>query len=152
MKRALFLSGLLLWGAGCASDDDEAAPAALQPVLVPDRARDVRLDQIELPPGFQIHVYAEDLPGARSLALSPDGALFVGTRNRGSVYAAVDADGDYFAENVRVIDRGLNSPNGVAFRDGSLYVAEISRVLRYDNVEVARADPPEPAVVNDGFP
>jgi hypothetical protein len=29
----------------------------------------------------------------------------------------------------------LNMPNGVALRNGSLYVEEVNRILRYDNNE-----------------
>ena len=138
--------------AGPGEVGDSAAPDEPQAVGVPDRGKDSRLAQIELPSGFQIHVYAEGLTGARSLSMSTGGTLFVGTQNEGSVYAAVDADGDSFAETVHVVDRGLQSPNGVAFRDGSLYVAEVSRVLRYDDIEQSLENPPEPVVVNDSFP
>jgi glucose/arabinose dehydrogenase len=148
---------IVVLAAGCGSDDKGASPGDSTPVtpqvvVVPEREQDARLAQIELPPGFAIHLYAEGLSGARSLNMSPNGTLFVGTQQRGSVYAAVDADGDFFAETVHVIDRGLNSPNGVAFRDGALYVAEVSRVLRYDDIETELESPPEPVVVNDGFP
>ena len=50
------------------------------------------------------------------------------------------------------LDSGLNMPNGVAFRDGDLYVAEVNRVLRYDDIEARLDAPPEPVVVNDEFP
>jgi len=49
-------------------------------------ARDLPLDKIKLPPGFKITLYADNVPGARSMALSPDGTLFVGTRGS-KVYA-----------------------------------------------------------------
>lgn len=110
------------------------------------------LDEIELPDGFRIHYYASDVPGARSMKLSPGGILYVGTRGQGNVYAVVDANGDYRAERVVVIDSGLDLPNGVAWRDGSLYVAENSRILRYDNIDERIDDPPEPVVVYDDYP
>ncbi|MBM2839396.1 MAG: glucose/sorbosone dehydrogenase [Deltaproteobacteria bacterium] len=47
---------------------------------------ELRLDKIKLPPGFKIEVYAGNVPGARSMTLSPGGILFVGTRD-GEVYA-----------------------------------------------------------------
>lgn len=107
---------------------------------------------IELPPGFSIDYYAEDVEGARSITLSPDGTLFVGSRNSGKVYAIPDRNRDNKADNVIVLAEGLDSPNGVAFRNGSLYVAEISRVIRYDDIESRLENPPEPVIVNSDFP
>ncbi len=70
----------------------------------------------------------------------------------GSVYAIQDRDGDNRADRVIEIAQGLNTPNGVALRDGDLYVAEISRILRYDDIESRLENPPEPVVVKDDFP
>jgi glucose/arabinose dehydrogenase len=106
---------------------------------------------IELPPGFKIEVYAENIPNARSMALSPEGVLFVGTRES-KVYAVLDTNKDYRADNIITIADGLNSPNGVAFRNGDLYVAEISKVWRYDNIVNNLNNPPDPVLINDGFP
>ncbi len=113
---------------------------------------DLPLDKIKLPPGFEISVFAEDLPNARSLRLTPGGTLFVGTRRAGNVYAVRDTDGDHKADAVYTIAEGLNMPNGVAFRDGALYVAEVNRILRYDDIEAHLDDPPEPVVVYDDLP
>ena len=106
---------------------------------------------IKLPPGFKIEVYADNVPNARSMVLSPNGILFVGTRND-RFYAITDADKDYKADDVITVATGLNGPNGVAFRSGSLYVAEYNKVWRYDNIEDNIKNPPEPVLVNDGFP
>ncbi len=110
------------------------------------------IGEIKLPPGFQVNVYAGHVPGARSMTLSPAGTLFVGTRGEGKVYALRDTNGDGQADEVITIARGMHSPNGVAFRDGALYVAEINRVLRFDNIEARLPNPPGPVVVNDSFP
>ncbi len=107
---------------------------------------------IKLPPGFNLAVYTSKVPGARSLALGAKGTLFVGSRSEGKVYAIVDRNNDQQADEVLVIASGLRSPNGVAFRAGSLYVAEISRVLRFDNIEAQLNSPPAPVVVNASFP
>jgi len=115
-------------------------------------AQDLPLDKIVLPKGFTIRVYANDVGGARSMTLSPNGTLFVGTRGEGNVYAVLDRDRDNRADRVITVARGLNMPNGVAFREGALYVAEINRVLRYDSIETRLADPPPSVVVNDTFP
>jgi len=115
------------------------------------------LSKIKLPPGFSISIFAEGVPNARQLALSPDGTLFVGSFSfqeprPDKVYAIRDENGDHKADTVLTIASGLNSPNGVAFRDGALYIAEINRILRIDNVEKNLKQPPALVVVNDSYP
>ncbi|MEE9220867.1 MAG: sorbosone dehydrogenase family protein [candidate division NC10 bacterium] len=113
--------------------------------------QDLPLNKIRLPDGFEISIYASDVPGARSMAVGPNGTLFVGTRV-GKVYAIVDRNRNNRADEVITVARGLRMPNGVAFRGGALYVGEVSRVLRYDNIEARLSNPPTPVVVNDTFP
>lgn len=114
--------------------------------------RGIHLDRIQLPPGFTIRLFAAPVPNARSLTKSPEGTIFVGSRQAGRVYAVVDLNQDHVADDIITIAEGLNSPNGVAFRDGSLYVAEINRILRFDNIEESLRTPPNPVIVNDTFP
>ena len=111
-----------------------------------------RLDQIELPPGFRISIYADNVPNARSMAYSPQGILFIGTRKLGKVYAVIDDDRDGKAETVITLARGLNMPNGVAFRQGDLYVAEVNRIIKYADIEKNLRNPGKPMVVNGSFP
>lgn len=110
------------------------------------------LQTITLPEGFFISEYATDVLNARSMALGENGTVFVGTRSEGSVYAVVDSDKDNTADKVITIARGLYAPNGVAFRNGALYVAEIHRVLRFDDIEAQLDSPPQGVVVNDQLP
>jgi glucose/arabinose dehydrogenase len=110
------------------------------------------LDKIKLPPGFQIQLWAENVKNARSLCLSPSGTLFVGTRDAGNVYALKDTDGDFKADQRYTLATGLNMPNGVAFKNGSLYVAEGNRILRFDDIEKKLANPGTPVVVYDQYP
>jgi glucose/arabinose dehydrogenase len=112
-------------------------------------AQKLPLDKVKLPPGFEIRVFADNVPNARSMALGPDGVLFVGTRTD-KVYA-VRYQGDK-ATQVRTIASGLNMPNGVAFRDDALFVAEVSRILRFDRIAARLDSPPRPVVVTDRFP
>lgn len=114
------------------------------------RGQGLPLERIKLPPGFTIGVYAQ-VPEARSLALGPEGIVFVGSRRGGTVSALVPRAGSSSAEVVTVA-RGLNAPNGVAFRDGALYVAEIGRILRYDDIAARLRNPPRPALVTDRYP
>jgi glucose/arabinose dehydrogenase len=165
--RALLI-GLVALGAACAerngatgqgterADADtlrlNGRVAVANPAVRLDGRPDLPLHLIRLPAGFAIELYADTVPGARSMALSPAGILYVGTRDEGRVYAIVDADRDLHADRVVVIAQGLASPNGVAWRNGALYVAEIQRILRYDDIDHRLDDPPRPVVVRDDFP
>lgn len=117
-----------------------------------DKGEDLPLDRIELPDGFSISLYAEGVKNARSMDLSPNGTLFVGTRGEGNVYALRDTDGDYQIDEQYVLAKDLEMPNGVAFRDGDLYVAEVSRILRFPDIEAKLNDPGEPEVIFDDYP
>lgn len=128
------------------------APIAIAFALLgqPACAQRPQLDRIRLPPGFEISVFAGDVPNARSLALGPDQVLFVGTR-ASSVYAVRYAGAK--ATAVTTVASGLHLPNGVAVRDGALYVAEVSRILRYDIGKLlANPASTEALVVTDRFP
>src|SRR5258705_2983891 len=116
----------------------------------------VAVERIKLPPGFEIAVFAANVKGARSMALGEEhlpgggGTLFVGTQREGVVYA-LRHDGTKATE-VMTIASGLNMPNGVAMKDGALYVAEVNRVIRFDGAEVKLPKAAAPVVVYDKYP
>ena len=110
------------------------------------------LSAITLPSGFRIAVYAGDVPGARQMAVGPAGVVFVGSRSEGKVYALVDRDGDNRVDQVLVVASGLNSPSGIAFRDGALYVGAVNRILRFRDVARDLARPPKAEVASDAYP
>lgn len=121
-------------------------------VLAANAPADLQLDKIELPPGFHIEIYAQDVDNARQMSRGDGGTVFVGSRRAGKVWALTDADGDQRAETVRLIDKGLRQPSGLEFRGGALYVGAIDRILRYDDIETRLDDPPAPVVVTDDLP
>jgi len=106
------------------------------------------LERIKLPPGFEISVFADKVPRARAMALGNQ-VVFVGTASD-SVYAIRYAGAKSTA--VSTVASGLNRPNGVALRDGALYVGEVSRILRFDDIEKRLGSPPRPIVVTDRYP
>ena len=116
------------------------------------QAQSSPLSLLALPPGFQIEVYASRVPNARGLALGSQGTVFVGTQRAGKVYAVVDRNQDHRADEVSTLAEGLVMPSGVAFRDGTLYVAEVNRILRFDDIESHLNNPPPPVVVTDALP
>jgi glucose/arabinose dehydrogenase len=119
---------------------------------MPYPVSEATLTNISLPPGFQIAVYADKLEDPRSLALTPAGTLFIGTRQNSKVYAALDEDKDGRAERVMIFADKLNTPNGVAFRDGALYVAEVNRILKFSDVEKSLERPPSPQTISLSYP
>jgi glucose/arabinose dehydrogenase len=115
----------------------------------PDAAAQADLDlaDISLPPGFSIEIWTDEVPNARSMTLGDDGTVFVGTRRDGRVYAVVP-DNDS-APTVITLAEGFKMPNGVAFHDGDLYVAENHRITRYVDIGSHLQNTPEPEVVID---
>ena len=137
-----------------------AAATALLAICAtsPALAQGLPVNSIKLPPGFQISVFADAVSGARSLAIGRGNVVFVGTQRAGRVYAVRYENERERAKATRVVTiaSGLNMPNGVALHDGALYVAEVNRILRFDDVE-ARLDAyasgaAKPVVVTDRFP
>ena len=105
------------------------------------------LADITLPEGFSIQIWADNVPNARSLALGEQGTVFVSTRRDGRVYALAPSESG--APTVKTLADGLRMPNGVAFRDGDLYVAENHRIIRFDDIESNLDSIPHPEVVID---
>lgn len=126
-----------------------AAVLALSPVLATAQSGAVPAD-IDLPEGFTIEIYADDVPNARSMVEGDRGTVFVSTRSDGRVFAVVpQADG---STRVRTIAEGLRTPNGIEFLDGDLYVAETTRLIRFSGIEGRLDDPPDYEVLDDSFP
>ena len=113
-------------------------------------AADLPIEKIKLPAGFSISVFAANLPSAREMALGDKGTVFVGSMRAGKVYAIRTADNK--AAETLTVASGLNLPVGVAFRNGSLYISAVNRILRIDDIEATLANPPQPALVTDRLP
>ncbi|MFZ5427930.1 MAG: PQQ-dependent sugar dehydrogenase [Thermodesulfobacteriota bacterium] len=126
-----------------------AVLAVLMSVMGVSCRAEVRPEMVSVPEGFSVELYAR-VPNARSLALGKKGTVFVGNRKGDSVYAVTS--GEDGKRTVRVLARGLDSPNGVAFRGGDLYVAEVSRIIRFPGIEDRLDGPPPYEVVAEGFP
>lgn len=152
----------ILFLCGCTQKDEKTATlkkknvvaAELKPVLATRKpiATKLPLDKIKLPKGFKIEVYAEEIKHARSLTVSPKGIVYVGNRKGDKVYALKDQNGDYRPDQTYVLAKGLKMPNGVAFKDGDLYVAEVNRIIKFENIEAHLASPPKPKVIFDRYP
>jgi glucose/arabinose dehydrogenase len=120
----------------------------------------VLLSNIILPDGFNIDVYASDVENARSMAISPSGTIFVGNRREDNVFALKDTDGDNVVDKkILISDKLTNMPNGVAFHNGDLYVAEVNKIWVFKNIESIldkmdniKGYSEDPILVSDDFP
>jgi glucose/arabinose dehydrogenase len=105
-----------------------------------------------VPAGFHVDVFADSVDNAREMVRGPQGTIFVGSLRAGKVHAVIDRNGDNKADRVVLIASGLDMPNGVAMRNGALYVATASKILRFDDIERHLNAPPKPVVVRDSLP
>jgi glucose/arabinose dehydrogenase len=131
---------------------DNDAAQKLRPQVSPPiatAADKLPIAKLKVPQGFNIEVYASGLTNAREMALGDKGTVFVGSRLVDKVYAIVNKDGK---REVKVLASGLYRPNGVAFHNGTLYIAELSQVSKIDNVEDHLDNPPKPTVIYDKLP
>ncbi|MEM6641641.1 MAG: sorbosone dehydrogenase family protein [Bacteroidota bacterium] len=153
MKKIGLITGLAVLMA-CSAGLKEA-PNSTQVEKAPETAltsaEGLELDDLYLPEGFEIEVFAR-VNNARSMVLSPSGTLYVGNRGGGKVYAVKDTNGDWKADEIFTIAEDLRLPNGIAFKDGSLYVAEVSKLWRYDDIEQDLSNAPKPELIYDDLP
>lgn len=106
----------------------------------------VDLGKIKLPPGFKIEAFAT-VPGARSLAVTPDGTVFVGSRGGGT-------NNLYRIKNskVEILTSKYASPNGVAFKEGKLYLGDVSQIIEFADAETKAPQDLKPRVLPQKFP
>ena len=114
------------------------------PKLTVTPADQVPVGKLTLPAGFKAELYASGMPGARMMALGSNGTLFIGSRTIGRVYAVKDG-------KTHTIASGLAQPNGIAFKDGALYVIAINKVVRYDGIESKLDAPGTPTDLTAAF-
>jgi glucose/arabinose dehydrogenase len=125
----------------------DIAPVAPPPIATaPDKLPQAKL---KLPTGFHIDVYASGLTNARSLRVSDKGTVFVSSRLVGNVYAVTEKSGK---REVKTLATGLFQPNGIALHNGTLYIAEINKISKIDNIENQLDNPPKPTVIYDDLP
>lgn len=126
-------------------------------LVLPAVVQRLPVDRITLPPGFRISVFADNVPNARSLAHGSGRGVFVSTRSAGRVYAlrySGDAGAEPRGPQLITLASGLNMPDGIALRDGALYVAEVNRTLHFDEIKkpldaVTAGHGPKPVVVTE---
>lgn len=114
-------------------DITAASPLAPHPPkLTVTPAADIPVNRIQVPPGFKVEIWASGMPAARMMTRGASGKVWVGTRGIGRVYEVTDSGG---TRTNRILVDKLTQPNGVLYRNGTLYVMAIDKFLRYDGIE-----------------
>src|ERR1700757_5241898 len=134
------------WAQGRPAGNISLAPVTPPPLAA--AADKVPVDKLKVPKGFKIEVYASGIPNARSLRLGDKGTVFVSNRVLDKVYAIVDKNGK---REAKVIASGLDRPNGLAFLNGTLYIAEGTQISKLDKIEDNLDNPPKPVVIYSDF-
>ena len=119
------------WKQGMGADMSSSTLAPLAGKMTATPANEIPLNNLKLPPGFKIEVYATGMPGAREMAMGDNGKIYIGTRAIGRVY---ELSNNGKERTSRVVVDKLVQPSGVAYKNGSLYVMAIDKVLRYDGI------------------
>jgi glucose/arabinose dehydrogenase len=123
--------------------------APVAPPPIPTAADKLPVAKLKAPQGFKVEVFAAGVANARSIRIGDKGTVFVSSRLLDKVHAIREKDGK---REVKVIASGLHRPNGLAFHKGTLYVAELSKVSKLENIEDHLDDPPKLTLINDQFP
>ena len=120
------------WKQGMPENMAKSTLAPLAGKVTATPASEIPIDKIKLPPGFKVEIWASGMPGGRAMARGDDGKIYLGTRALGRVYEVTDNGKE---RTSRVVVDKLVQPAGVAFKDGSLYVMAIDKLLRFDGIE-----------------
>ncbi len=124
-------------------------------MILPFYLNALDVEKLITPEGFETTLFASDIESPRQIAEGLNGYIFVGSK-KGKVYALRDNDNNGQADRVEVIFDGLNDSSGVAFHKGSLYIAEIDKVWKINNIENKLKDPSDKplqaTLVTDNLP
>jgi glucose/arabinose dehydrogenase len=123
------------------------APAVAPPIAT--AADKLPVAKLKVPKNFNIEVYASGMPDARSLRIDDKGTVFVSNRVLDKIYAIVDRNGK---REVKTLLTGLFRPNGIALHNGALYIAELNKISKVDDIEDHLDNTPKPTVIYSDLP
>ena len=92
------------------------------------------LESISVENGFEVSIFSSTTNAPRQITEGNSGYIFVGSK-QGDVYALKDHDGNGKADFSMVVASGMGDSSGVAFYKGSLFIAEIDKVWKIEDIE-----------------
>jgi len=125
------------------------APVAPPPIPASPEKLATVPGKLKLQKGFNIELFAGQVPNARSMRQGDKGTIFVGSRLQDKVHYITESGGK---RDVKVLVSGLYRPNGLAIKDGTLYIAELSKISKIEKVEDNLDKSPKPVEVYSDLP
>ena len=93
------------------------------------------IGKLNLPDGFEISIFAEELESPRQITETDEGYVIVGSKKGDKIFALFDGDHDGYAETKLIIATGLKNPTGVTYHKGDLYFAEVEDIWIIKNID-----------------
>jgi glucose/arabinose dehydrogenase len=129
---SIALGALPAWSQGNKQDQPVTASYEgniFKPVKV--APTEARLNALKLPAGFKVTKFAENLGNPRMIAVSPDGTVYVTSREAGTVTMLKDANGDGRAETQKEVAKKENM-HGLAIDGKKMYLVAVNDVYATD--------------------
>jgi len=95
----------------------------------------ISVNSLQIPNGFVIEIFAQDINAPRQMAQGERGYIFVGSRKAGELIVIKDSDNNGISDYKRVIANSLNQPSGISFYNGDIYFSEIDKIWKIENIE-----------------
>jgi glucose/arabinose dehydrogenase len=89
---------------------------------------------LNVPPGFKVNIFADNLDQPRWLALTPNGDVLVTETKQNRIRLLKDTNQDGVADEIKTFansENGLNIPFGMAFSPGYFFLGNTDEVRRY---------------------
>jgi glucose/arabinose dehydrogenase len=137
------------WAKGRPKTDAANRLAPVPAFPIPTAADQLPTAKFKLPPGFKVETWASGVLDARELRQGAKGNVFVSTLFVGNKVYAIPEKGKHEAKTI--IDK-MPFATGIAYHNGSLFLATNTHIYRYDNIEDKLDNPGTPVVLNDKLP
>jgi glucose/arabinose dehydrogenase len=125
--KSLLMGCALALGLAVPASSQQPQPLRIERVegylATPERLKfnESLLNELQLPPGFEISIFAQDLGNPRNLAVAPNGTVYVTRREQGDVIALTDTNKDGRANQKRTVASGLKFVNDITINQNRLY-------------------------------
>jgi glucose/arabinose dehydrogenase len=135
-RNMCVIGALLIPAFAQAQDNDRDEPiesSVRGNVYMPSRqdATEERVSQLKVPQGFRVSKFAEDLGNSRTIAVHPNGNVYVASKKEGVVHLLRDTNGDGKADVKQVVSK-LDDAHGVTVHENKLYIATVAEVYVTD--------------------